>query len=363
MRKPSLRRRIASPAILLVVTTNLLNVSADPAAGRVGTESYAREALSTLALTPAPTLEPGDLGDEGENPMIRDVLARAGREYTKAKAKLDASKERQLELDLRLRRADKRLAELSDEVSAVAAESYRTGRIGPVTMLLNSSSTDDFIERAQAMELLTIRDNAQLRDLKEARASAAEAKAAIDAETREQRKQLTVIAKQKKDAEKALEMVGGEATGGYVSATSPVARPAPRNRDGSWPKESCSEDDPTTSGCVTPRTLHALKETLRVGFTRHVSCYRSGGPYEHPKGRACDFSPEKNGFGGAAQGEDRVYGNNLAAFLVRNADRLGVLYVIWYKQIWFPATGWRAYRSAKGDPSSDHTNHIHLSLL
>ena len=85
--------------------------------------------------------------------------------------------------------------------------------------------------------------------------------------------------------------------------------------------------------------------------------------YEHPKGRACDFSTQYQGFGGVATGEARLYGNNLAAFLVRNADRLGVLYVIWYKQVWFPATGWRTYTLAAGDPSSDHTNHVHLSVV
>ena len=27
----------------------------------------------------------------------------------------------------------------------------------------------------------------------------------------------------------------------------------------------------------------------------------------------------------------------------RNADALGILYVIWYKRIWFPATGWKSW--------------------
>jgi hypothetical protein len=63
-----------------------------------------------------------------------------------------------------------------------------------------------------------------------------------------------------------------------------------------------------------------------------------------------------------ATGGDRTYGNNLAAYFVRNANRLGVLYVIWFEQIWTPSTGWRAYRSGRGDPSSDHTNHVHLSM-
>lgn len=350
MRTTSVRRRIALPLAILAAVTGTFGVPPRAAVAQPGTA-----APLAAPSTPSP-------GDEGESPLIRDVLAQAGREFTKAKAKLEASRKRQLELGLQLRRAEERLAELSTEVSAVAAESYRTGRLGPVTVLLNSVSPDAFLERAQAMELITIRDNRQLRDLNEARRAAANAKAAIDAEAREQEKQLAIIAKQKQDAERALREVGGASTGGYVSATSPVARQAPRNADGSWPSQSCSVDDPTTSGCITPRTLHALKEAKRAGFTRFVSCYRPGGPYEHPKGRACDFSAERNGFGGVARGDDRIYGNNLAAFFVRNSDKLGILYVIWFRQIWFPATGWRAY-SGSGDPSSEHTNHVHLSLL
>ena len=47
---------------------------------------------------------------------------------------------------------------------------------------------------------------------------------------------------------------------------------------------------------------------------------------------------------------------------MKNADRLGVLYVIWYRQIWMPGTGWRAY-SGSGGPQRDHTNHVHLSVI
>lgn len=347
MRMTSLKRR-ALPAALLAAT--LLCAPARPAAAGV-------------APAALPQAAPNTPGNEGESPFIRDVLEQVGREYTKAKARLDESRKRQMELSLQLRRAEERLAALSTEVGAVAAESYRTGRLGPVTLLLNSVSPDAFLARAEAMELLTVRDNQKLRELNAARAAAAEAKAAVDAEAREQERQLAIIDKQKRAAERALKQVGGESTGGYVTLTSPVASQAPRNPDGSWPAQSCSVNDPTTSGCITPRTLHALQEAKKAGFTRFVSCYRPGGPYEHPKGRACDFSAERNGFGGVAKGGDRIYGNNLAAFFVRNSDRLGVLYVIWFKQIWFPATGWRAYHSGHGDPSSDHTNHVHLSLL
>ena len=45
-----------------------------------------------------------------------------------------------------------------------------------------------------------------------------------------------------------------------------------------------------------------------------------------------------------------------------SANPLAVLYVIWFKQIWLPSSGWKAYSGGNGDPSSDHTNHVHLSV-
>ena len=168
------------------------------------------------------------------------------------------------------------------------------------------------------------------------------------------------MTRRKEAAEKALrEAGGGQSTSGFAG-TSAQAAPAPRNADGSWPAESCSINDPTTTGCITPRTLHAMNEAKAAGFTRYVSCHRDGGGGEHPKGRACDFSAQAGGFGGTATGGDRTYGNNLAAYFVNNANRLGVLYVIWFRQIWLPGSGWRAY-SGSGSPAADHTNHVHLS--
>ncbi|MDG4833751.1 hypothetical protein O7627_31225 [Solwaraspora sp. WMMD1047] len=321
--------------------------------------------LAGAALSPgnAAAQESGEPGGEGGTPLLRDVLESTGRGFVEAKNAVAKSQERQLKLTLELRRVEQRIADLEPEVAQVASNSYKTGRIGPAMLLLNSASPDDFLERAQNLDLMAMRDNSKLRELNEALEQATRAKAAIDAEVAEEKKQLAIMTKQKREAEKALALVGGAVTGGFVVATSPVARQAPRNRDGSWPPQSCNQNDPTTSGCITPRTLHALKETKRAGFDRFVSCFRSGGPFEHPKGRACDFSPQRSGFGGDATGAAKTYGNNLTAFLVRNADKLGVLYVIWYRQIWTPSAGWRAYSAAFGDPSSDHTNHVHLSLL
>ena len=335
MRAP--RRRWLAPALALLIAATIVVAPSEASA----------------APKPAPS-------GEVETPLLGDVLASTGKRYLEAKAALDKSRRRQAQLAKEVKKAQASLDALVPEVGQIAAESYRNGKLTAVSMLLNSASSDSFLDRATALNELNILNDQKLKELGAARDQASRAKRAVDAEVAKQRDAQKVMAKQKKDAERALALVGGRSltAGGLVSATSPVARAAPRTADGDWPNESCSRDDPTTGGCITPRTLHAYKEVRRAGFNRFVGCFRSGGPYEHPKGRACDWSLRSSGFSPAASTDQRRYGNDLTAFLVRNADRLGVLYVIWYRQIWFPATGWQSYNGA-----SAHTDHVHMSML
>ena len=301
--------------------------------------------------------------DEGNNKTLREKLEAAAKGHIEAQAALDKSRKRQLAFKIELQQLDVRLKALQVQVGAVAAESYRFGRLSAMTTLLNSRTPEDFLERAASLDLMAQRDGTVLRDLTRTFEESQRAQGALDAEVREAAKQVKVMAVRKKDAERALASVGGRPAGGYINPNSPLAKPAPRNADGEWPKETCTIDDPTTGGCITPRTLHALNQAKAAGFKRYVSCHRSSGAGEHPKGRACDFAAAVGGFENrSATGGDRTYGNNLASFFIKNANRLGVLYVIWYRQMWLPGTGWRSY-SGGGSPAADHTNHVHLSML
>jgi hypothetical protein len=315
------------------------------------------EPASPASADPGDTTGTADDGDD--DPLLNDVLDSTGRRYLAAKTAVAKSSKAQLTLAIDLKAAEAKRDELLPQVSAMAAQQYKTGTVSTAGFLLSSVDSDDFLQRALSLDEINTLNDSKLRDLDRALDEVATAKARLDTEVNAQKQNLTAMQKQKEAAEKALALVGGKSlTGGVVEAKSKVAAPAPRNADGGFSPEACSVDDPTTSGCITPRTMHMYQEVKKAGFNRFVGCHRNGGPFEHPKGRACDWSLQDSGFSVAHNADMKNYGNDVMAFLVRNADRLGILYVIWYAQIWFPATGWKTYHG----PSS-HKDHVHVSML
>jgi hypothetical protein len=325
---------------------------------------------SILALAAAVTLfavfpsaafaEPGEGGNSKQ--LIQNLEA-AARGYVEAESALEASRAKQVMLKRELDKVEVELGPLRKEVAAIAATAYQNGRLNAIGAMLASQSSDDFLSRAMFLEEINQRENDELGRLVRLEARARADKASIDAEAAIQKATAANLRKRVDALQLMLSKSGGsKATLNWPLSLSPTAAPARRNRDGSLPGESCSVSDPTgTGGCITPRTLHALREAKRFGFTRFTKCWRTQSWGEHPKGRACDFSSEMGGFGGNAAGGDRVYGDKLAAFFIKNAKALGVLYVIWYRMIWLPGVGWHGYSGCCG-ASAEHTNHVHLSM-
>ncbi|MDY7086498.1 MAG: hypothetical protein SYR96_15460 [Actinomycetota bacterium] len=302
--------------------------------------------------------------DEGDDKTLRSALESAAKGQAVAIQKLNASKKRAVTLQNTVKQATAGAKAMEGQVNEIAARSYRLGRPSTASMLLDSTSPDVFLERIQQLDMMAQLDGQILGQYRAELDKAKAAKAAIDREIAEQTKQVAALGKKKKEAERALASVGGgQVAGGFVSVNSPLAKPAPRNSDGSWPNEKCTIDDPTSGGCLTPRTLHAYQEAKSDGFKRYSVCWSQRNSGEHPKGRACDMSSNESTFkNSAATGDDRAYGDRLAAYFVKNAGRLGVMYVIWFRQIWLPGDGWRKY-SGSGGASAEHTNHVHVSML
>jgi hypothetical protein len=340
-------RRWLTLALAPLVAVAVLAAPAGPA-------SADPDDSSSTSATPDEKSSDGD-----DNLLLNDVLESSNRKFVQAKALVDKSTKTQKELAVEITLAEANRKALEPEVDSIAAQQYQLGHLGPASFLLGSQGSDDFLSKAVSLEEINALHDHKLHLLNEAINEVNTKKAELDAEIKVQQTNLIAMKKQKEAADKALALVGGKSlTGGFVLANSPVADPAPRNADGGFSPEKCSVNDPTTDGCITPRTMHMYQEVKKAGFNRFVGCHRNGGPFEHPKGRACDWSLQKSGFSVAHNADMKNYGNNLMAFLVRNADRLGIYYVIWFAQIWFPATGWHAYH---GD--SSHKDHVHVSML
>ena len=315
-------------------------------------------AVAAALLVVAPASQSVAQDDEGAS----DSLSQAIADYLDAQDQLAALEQEQEDLETELAESQEEVDVLTEELDEYAYIAYTQSDLRSTAALMASGNPAEALNAMTMLDFLGESRADRLNELIE-RLAEIEATEQTLADNISEQEELTDEMEAARD-EAAREMAasGGDATSGPSASDAPAAEPAPRNSDGTLPYEGCTENDPTTGGCLTPRTLHALEQAQIAGFTRFVSCYRSGGSGEHPKGRACDFSAQAGGFGGDAAGGDYDYGQNLAAWLTENADALGVQYVIWYRQIWFPSSGWKSYSGAYGDPSSDHTNHVHLSI-
>jgi hypothetical protein len=143
--------------------------------------------------------------------------------------------------------------------------------------------------------------------------------------------------------------------------------------------DGCTQPDPTSRGCLTPATRHALDQTLAAfghpgpdAPLRAVTCWDphpQNPRSDHPAGRACDLFPGPAGT--FATGADLTTGWLLAAWLRTHAAALHVRYLIWQGRYWSPDggdhNGWGRPYSGGGiydptDATGGHYDHIHLSV-
>jgi hypothetical protein len=318
--------------------------------------------MATAAtLVSIPLASPAYADPEDDSHKIEKALEEAIEDYVEAEDALDKAEDNQKDLKKDIKAGQKKIDDLTGEVQDFAEAAYLNGGLPNATAVLSTGSPDTAMDGLAVVGYLGREGGEQIQELVDAQDDLEADEEALADEVDDAEKAL----KKKEEAKDAAQRDVDEAAGGPTTGNG-SAEPAPRNPDGSWPAEDCSVTDPTgTGGCITPRMNHFYEQANAAGYDHHTSCYRSaedGG--EHPRGRACDFAASPGGFGGAAGGADKEYGDSLAGWAVDNADALGVMYVIWYNQFWDPANGWGPYSGGgSGDPSTDHTNHVHISML
>lgn len=316
--------------------------------------------LCAIGLIPIATPAAAD-PKEGD---IGEKLDKAIQDYIAAQETLDNSKSEQESIKEEIKSTKTQVKALKIEVGDFAEASYMNGGLPPAIQVLAAGTPETAVDTLSITNYLGADSGKRLSDLINSQEDLKAQQEALEDEIDDAEKAEEELSTARDAAAQAMVMSGGDWASGPEPGNFPKAEPAPRNPDGSLPEEGCSVDDPVTDGCISPRTEHAMTEAVVAGFTREVSsCYRSlmdGG--DHPSGKACDYTVGSQG--GFAEGEARVYGDNCAAWFVENAEALGVKGIIWYNQLWTPATGWGPYNGGNtGDASLDHANHVHVSML
>lgn len=134
-------------------------------------------------------------------------------------------------------------------------------------------------------------------------------------------------------------------------------------------QEATIQDPTTKNGKITPRMKNLLDEAEKAGFgnpAKGIGCWRPTDTYMkwHPKGNACDYMYAA---GKPATGKNLEEGNRFAQWLIDNADRLEVFYIIWQGKMWErPRDTWKTYNGYGGtalkNPTTGHFDHVHVNV-
>jgi hypothetical protein len=113
---------------------------------------------------------------------------------------------------------------------------------------------------------------------------------------------------------------------------------------------------------LTARMVNVRTEIdRRFGPFPVIGCLRPGDPQDHGSGTACDFMEST---GGTMPSADRQrHGDQVAAWVISNASRLGIKYVIWRQRIYdMRSPGWDPMED-RGSITANHYDHVHVSVF
>lgn len=236
------------------------------------------------------------------------------------------------------------------EIARLAAGSYMTGRLD-VIPIVTSMNSEGAIRDATMIEHLSRNNGRRVRNLEtltaQARQSRQTARTKLDVVRREvedlegQRSRVSkLLAKYKPEVTRTRAPAGGGRPDGATGAKSPIV-----------------------GNSMTARMRTALLAIDgKFGPFPTIGCARPGDPQDHGSGRACDFMESTGGKLPSASA--KAHGDQVAQYVIDNASRLGIKYVIWRQRIYDMrgSGGWRQMED-RGSITANHFDHVHVSVL
>lgn len=238
----------------------------------------------------------------------------------------------------------------STELRAMALAQYMGGEPGQIALLTSGQDPTTLLGRMALTQHLIDAQDARLRGYAQVRDARQQAEDEASARAEELDGTVDELDKRKKKAEKQIEKIKDKIDQLYTA-------PGIRRPDGTWVPQL-----PEGADNITPR-MRLVKQLIHERFEvpYGIGCYRviqDGG--EHPLGRACDFMLSRGG--AMPAGDELKRGEQIAAWAIKNAKRLGILYVIYRQRIWHARTGsWRTM-SDRGGTTANHYDHPHVSV-
>lgn len=235
------------------------------------------------------------------------------------------------------------------ELRAMAITQYMTGGSENMALLTGVEDRGSLIRRLALTRHLADEQHAKLSGFARVRDGHRQAKEEAEARADELDATVKDLAGRREKAEATIEKIRDK--------IDQLHKAPGRRSDGTFLPQL-----PDGSDNVTPR-MRLVKSLIerRFGTGPGIGCYRpiqDGG--EHPLGRACDFMLSR---GGAFPSPAEVQrGHAIAEWAIKNARRLGIMYIIYRQRIWHVRTGsWRVMTD-RGGTTANHYDHPHISV-
>ncbi|TDC97765.1 hypothetical protein E1285_02725 [Actinomadura sp. 7K507] len=297
--------------------------------------------------------EPADL--KKKYAKLKAESEKLSKEYRGELVSLEEAKKAAERAAAEAARVDREYESTRSAVVGLASTAYMTGALDTAPMI-SSGDPGAAVREAAVMEHISRNNSRRLANLKTLTAKAEQSKQtagkkldAVEKEIKDLKSQRTrvkkLLAKYKPEVTQTRAPTGGGSGSG---------RP-----DGA----ASGTKSPIVGNSMTARMRTVLVEVdNRFGPFPSIGCARPGDPQDHGSGTACDFMESTGGAMPSASAQ--AHGDNVSQYLINNASRLGLKYIIWKQRIYdFRSSGGWSQMEDRGSITANHFDHVHVSVL
>ncbi|GAA2298852.1 hypothetical protein AB0C84_30230 [Actinomadura sp. NPDC048955] len=236
------------------------------------------------------------------------------------------------------------------DVARLAAGTYMTGRLDVIPMI-SSAEPGAAVHDAAVVEHISRNNGRRIQSLEALNTRAVQSEATA-------RKKLDAVKKEIDDLEGQRARVK-KLLVKYKPETTRTTVPA----GGGRPDGASGTKSPIVGNSMTARMRTVLLEIDgKFGAFPTIGCSRPGDPQDHGSGRACDFMESTGGKMPSASAQ--AHGDRVAQYVIDNASRLGIKYVIWKQRIYdMRGSGGWSQMEDRGSVTQNHFDHVHVSVL